>query len=733
MDNYSTDIKQKAWSFIKEKNSHVLEKSALSDGAATYTYGEMFKQWERYASVFSALGMTADSKARVGLLGSTSAEAIFAFYGLNMVGAEISLLSTFFAFNCKKIIKTIKTEKLTDIILTDDFAQPELISKLLAKQSELGLKHILLLHIPIAGSTVNAMITYGQEYKYQYMKQWLAPICMESLLAMYADAPVSYAENISTQTAVIVHTSGTTSGIGKPITLSDEALNHMGVCYDTMESFSYLKTGLISAITIDLSNSYGIVNQVHAPFAVGGTVAAVPAGTFNPMFYKSVSQFGVTLLFCTSAILEMCLKQENSSMDFSSLRCVVIGGASVSVDDKKRYYDFLCRHGGHDIMIINGYGLSELGGACILSTPDIEDDSIGYTMPDVDLCLYDDEEDKYYTIDDKPCRGVMYLRSDAMTCGELDGETIVKTEKINGKSYICSNDYVSIDDSGKISFLGRANRYFINNDGIKYDSGRVEEEISQQNGIIGCAVVPVYVKLIHDNVPMLCVKTSVNDCLAAEKIRQVIVKVFAVDKKLAFDQLPSRVMILDELPRNSNGKIDIFSISRGEVTGKKFKVEAINPHGGISDVALIPIVTEEDDMLQDVLKSIAKDIKNSGASFFNNILNNSDKEETDMKQLFNPFPFMMGGMPQIPMMFGMPQFDQASQMQQMQQMQQMVAMQLNQMCMMTKQTMEIMYQQQMQMLGKMNEIFQKGMAGAEESAREENETDPEMETEEEHE
>jgi hypothetical protein len=51
--------------------------------------------------------MTAENKARVGLLGSTSAEAIFAFYGLNMVGAEVSLLGTFFSFNHIKIFKTI--------------------------------------------------------------------------------------------------------------------------------------------------------------------------------------------------------------------------------------------------------------------------------------------------------------------------------------------------------------------------------------------------------------------------------------------------------------------------------------------------------------------------------------------------------------------------------------------------------------------------------------------------
>ena len=81
-------LDQKLWKYIRDANSASvadLRKTAIADGKRTYTYGLMFREWERYASVFSALGMTGENRSRVGLLGSTSAEAIFAFYGLNMV------------------------------------------------------------------------------------------------------------------------------------------------------------------------------------------------------------------------------------------------------------------------------------------------------------------------------------------------------------------------------------------------------------------------------------------------------------------------------------------------------------------------------------------------------------------------------------------------------------------------------------------------------------------------
>ena len=53
-----------------------LDKTALVDGKRTDSYGQMFRECERFASAFSALGMTKEKNAQVGILGSTSAEVI---------------------------------------------------------------------------------------------------------------------------------------------------------------------------------------------------------------------------------------------------------------------------------------------------------------------------------------------------------------------------------------------------------------------------------------------------------------------------------------------------------------------------------------------------------------------------------------------------------------------------------------------------------------------------------
>ncbi len=58
---------------------------------------------------------------------------------------------------------------------------------------------------------------------------------------------------------------------------------------------------------------------------------------------------------------------EETAFDFSSLRGVVLGGSVVSAKDKRRYAQFLKKHGAADVLLFNGYGISELGGACCIS------------------------------------------------------------------------------------------------------------------------------------------------------------------------------------------------------------------------------------------------------------------------------------------------------------------------------------------------------------------------------
>lgn len=713
---------QKAWKFLQSANSaelRDLNHIALRDGRCEYTYGSLFRQWERYAAVFTALGMTELSSARVGLLGSPCAEVIFSIYGLNMTGAEVSVMASYSAFNPDRVMQTIREEKLTDFIFTDDFAQVNLLNALLAHRAELGLRNVLLLHVPMGGPTVHPMLAAAQEARYQNSKGWFAPICMDTLLAAYADQPVHYASQESSDTAFILHTSGTTGGMGKPVALSDRAFNAAVSGFWKMEELQFLFDDPVSGLIVDLSNVYGLIDQVHLPLSLGATVAVVPAGALNPGFYKAIPAFGITVLFSINAMFEHWMKlPEKTAFDFSSLRAVVLGGSAVSVKDKRRYADFLEKHGAHDVLLMNGYGVSELGGACCLSGADLEDDSLGYTLPGVELRLYDEEEKVFRSRADAPCTGVLYLNSGALATPTLDGREILKLETISRRPFVTTNDLVRLDADGKITYLGRANRYFLHEDGRKYESGRVEAEIARQSGIESCGIVPVLHKLHHDNIPMLCVKTLGGGEDAVETVRKALRQVFCVDKTLALDQLPLQVLIAEELPRNANGKIDLYAINQGQVSGQRYRVETTSFQKRVTDFRLLPLGDDAADMIQYVFQDIAADMKAKLPCHKND---NNMEENNTMKNM-NPFACLnginqmgsqmmnllmaqLGQAGQNPAFFGMPQ-NMASGMQQMNQMFatmnqvnqqscQMVQQMFNQNCQMMQQ----MFNQNMQMMG----------------------------------
>ena len=606
---------QKAWKYLRDLcslNGGDLNRLAVIDGNRKYTYGQMFREWERYASVFTSLDMTEEQNARVGVLGSTCSEVIFAFYGLNMVGAQVSLVASWSAFNADRIKETILQEKLTDFILTDDLAQPDLVRELLLRRKELGLRHVIILHVSMGGAIAIPAMAAAQEIKYSTMKALYRPICMETLLASFGSRPVRYSVRETDETAFIIHTTGTTSGTGKPVPMSDGAFNAVAESFMKLKDISLPFDHLVTATMLDLSNSYGIIDQVHLPFAMGATVAAVPLGFLNPLFYKAVSAYRISFLFSASYMFDRWMKMpEDTDFDFSSLKFVALGGTSVSAADKKRYHEFIEAHGGKDVTILNGYGLSELGGACCLSSPDLDDESIGYPLPGMTIRLYDEENSRYFSPGKKGGEGVLYLTAPSMATPKLDDKDMIKVEMIDRRPYVCTNDLVRMDPDGRITYLGRANRFFMREEGRKYESGKVETEFSRLEDIESCAIVPVYYKIQHDTIPMLCVETLDGAGEPKDVVLKALRRVFIEEKTLPEDDIPCRVMLAEELPRNANGKIDLYQLSQGQVSGDIYTVDPIRAQDQLSDFSMTPFEDVSGDVVEQVMEGISADIKDN--------------------------------------------------------------------------------------------------------------------------
>ena len=204
---------QSVWRYIRERNTAdrtLVCRTALIDCTREYTYGQMFTEWGHYARVFSALGITGENRSRVGLAGSISAEPLFCFYGLNMTGVTVSMLS-YPDFLPSGQWKTMtKTEKLTDLIISDILITPDFWPEIQKAKEELGLRNIILLHSLLGGPCTGPAELIYNEFNYHMLRKLDGAVFMNDLLRKYGSARIIYGPDDADHTAVITHTSGTT-------------------------------------------------------------------------------------------------------------------------------------------------------------------------------------------------------------------------------------------------------------------------------------------------------------------------------------------------------------------------------------------------------------------------------------------------------------------------------------------------------------------------------------------
>ncbi len=610
-------VEKKCWKYIYDINSvseERLNRVAMIDLKREYTYRQMFRNWEKYAEVFSALDITADNHSRLAIFDCCAVESSFAIYAADMTGASIVGFSPYFISDKYPLDNAIKKEKITDLFLNDLVATDKMLIHFLKKKKELGIRNIIVVRIPIDSDEMDPKVVELSNQNYKALRKVQGVLFMEDLLVEHEATPIKYGPNEFKDDAFILHTSGTTKGISKPVPLSDIALNAAAENAKISGVFKQFEDGAVSMCMMIAMSVYGLVNQLHEPLAFGCTVVIPPMAFNNECCLKAIKQYNVNILLTTPYFFELWSKAPKEYIpDFSSVKCIVIGGAYLSAQAKKQYKKIVQENGGNP-EFINGYGMSETCGACIIQAGDSDTDSIGFPLPGVSVKIYDENDEKYYDIKDKHT-GVLYISSQSISKGKIDGESYFELEEIDGIPYVCTNDVVGVNEDGSLSCQGRANRYFVNNDGIKFNAGIVETSIAAEPGIKECVIVPWYDKLItHDTVPVLYVQTY-DKVKKIETVRNALIHVFITNQKFKETNLPMQVVFVDEIPHNGNGKVDIYKITNGGISGKRYFVRPTRNKGELIDVRL-EFVENKDALLWNgetpsELTSVVQDVMNT--------------------------------------------------------------------------------------------------------------------------
>jgi hypothetical protein len=176
-----------------------------------------------------------------------------------------------------------------------------------------------------------------------------------------------------------------------------------------------------------------------------------------------------------------------------------------------------------------------------------------------------------------------------LSCGRIDSQVFFQLDEIDGEPYLNTYDLVTVNEDGSMTCIGRMNKYFVNNEGIRFDAGLVENAVSAQPGIESCGLAPEYDKMIHDTFPVLYVQTTGRTgAYAIQTVRQALYNVFIRDNKISETNLPGQCVLTDRIPYTATGKVDVYSILKGETKGIRYKITPIRQQGRLVDIQLNP-------------------------------------------------------------------------------------------------------------------------------------------------
>ena len=585
---HSVDTDLKCWQFIRALNSlndERLDSIALSDGSRDYTYRLMFRKWQLYAEAFSALGICKDSVSRAAMTGVPAAETVIAFYALNMTGTSVSMVHMSDLRDSDRWELMVKEEGITDLVLADSVLDPGLMDRIVRERTRLGLRHIIVLQISIAEEYLSDDERLRRRAIRRRLREYRGVLFMDELLKRYEAYDIAFGEG-SDDAAVIAHTSGTVRGIHKPVPLSDRGLNEAAVSMLGKKRFQKLVGSAVSPLFMDMSSAYAFTDMVHLTFAFGGRLVMRPGVRYIEDIAAVTETEKVNVLFATGAYMDAFMKLKEKP-DLSSLEFVFVGGSYVSAY-KKGSCDSFLEGCGASARVTLGYGLSETAGACILSDPDRDDDSMGRPLEGVKIKLYDEEKDRFFDLTEEPRRGVLFISSPSVSSGSIDGRSFFRLENIDGMDYLNTYDLVEADEDGYLRYAGRMNRYFVNNEGIRFDAGLIETALSAQPGIESCCITPGYDKTMHDTIPVLNAAVTDKESDAESIIEEALINVFIRDGRIKNTNLPGQCRISKKLPLNETGKTDTRRIAEGMVDGRLYRIRPERTGGTLTDIELVP-------------------------------------------------------------------------------------------------------------------------------------------------
>jgi malonyl-CoA/methylmalonyl-CoA synthetase len=338
--------------------------------------------------------------------------------------------------------------------------------------------------------------------------------------------------------ALILYTSGTT---GKP---KGVVTSHAAIAASVdmlVDAWGWTETDRIVHV-LPLHHTHGIVNAMLCALRVGAIVDFLPAFDAATVWRRFVDGLPSVFMAVPTVYSRLiadfdaaaAVERRDRAEGASRLRLMVSGSAALPVPVFERWEEIT----GH--RLLERYGMTEIGMALSnLLEGDRRPGSVGIPLPGVEVRIV--EEDDAVVAHGTP--GELHVRSPAMFTEYWNRPEETKAAFCDG--WFRTGDVAIVED-GAFRILGRQSVDIIKTGGYKVSALEIEDVLRNHPDVLECAVVGVADDTWGE---AACAAVVCMRDMKRNELRD-----WARDY-LAPYKLPSRVIRVEELPRNAMGKV----------------------------------------------------------------------------------------------------------------------------------------------------------------------------------
>lgn len=341
--------------------------------------------------------------------------------------------------------------------------------------------------------------------------------------------------------AALIYTSSST-GFPKGVMMT-----HQSMVFTSWSLIEYLRLSEEDRIILlsPLAFDYGLYQLLMA-VTMGGSIIVEQSFIFQATIYKNIEIHKPTVFPGVPTIYAMMIAaNKKSRLAFESIKRITNTAAALPAEFIPGLKEIF-----PNALIFKMYGLTECKRVCYLE-PELVDEkpgSVGKAIPGTEVFLLSPEGERVPPGE----RGILHIRGPHVMLGYWHKEELsnqmLKPGFLPGEKILCSNDWFRTDEEGFLYFLGR-NDDIIKTRGEKVSPVEIENIIYKMPEIKEAVVFGVPDEVLGESIVAM-VTTYGNSIIKDKDIQKVCML------KLENFMIPQKVIFMDEMPKNANGKID---------------------------------------------------------------------------------------------------------------------------------------------------------------------------------